>query len=320
VFFQSREDLVIGANYLFNHLKRFGLLMHIGRGIKDQAGFEPSKTEAMYFPGPRETQESGDTSNFTVDAGWVSFTTDFKYLGSIINSSLTSNADVDFRITKATAAFGALKKCFFSRMDISYKDKGTVYVVLCLTVLLYGSECWALTEKLFNKLRVFHHKCVRAMCRVNMSHTIRHKISTSSLLERLQIQPLDYYYNTRLLRWAGHLARMPMHRLPRRLLTGWVNNPRPIGGVKMTFGRTLNKALKAAKLPTDFAKWHAIAQDRPKWRERTHKQLATIKKPQQTNKKTNTNIARNNSERIIPAGSPEGDINVAIPYNAYFND
>ena len=36
----------------------------------------------------------------------------------------------------------------------------------------------------------------------------------------------------------------------------------------MTFGRTLNKALKSANLPTDFKKWSDIAQDRLKWRER----------------------------------------------------
>ena len=34
----------------------------------------------------------------------------------------------------------------------------------------------------------------------------------------------------------------------------------------MTFGRTLNKALKKNNLPVDFPDWNAIAQDRAKWR------------------------------------------------------
>jgi hypothetical protein len=50
LLFNSRDDLVIGANYLYHHLRRtwFGLLMHIGQG--DIA----SKTEApqMTFPRP----------------------------------------------------------------------------------------------------------------------------------------------------------------------------------------------------------------------------------------------------------------------------
>ena len=39
----------------------------------------------------------------------VSFTTEFKYLGSIVHFSLTSDADVNKRIRAAAAAFGALR-------------------------------------------------------------------------------------------------------------------------------------------------------------------------------------------------------------------
>ena len=92
------------------------------------------------------------------------------------------------------------------------------------------------------------------MCRVSMNQTIKYRLKTSSLLQRLKLKSFDHYYNTRLLRWAGHVARMPMHRLPRKLLTGWVNHKRPLWGIKMTFGRTLNKALVSAKIPTLFAK------------------------------------------------------------------
>lgn len=266
LLFGSREDLIVGANYIFNHLKRFGLQMHIGRGTT------PSKTEAVYFPKPRDSYEDGDTSNFNVADGFVSFTKEFKYLGAIIHYSLTSDADVIKRISSASSAFGAMRECFFSNRDIDYKDKGTVYVALCLSILLYGSESWCLTEKLYNKLRTFHHQCVRAMCRINIRHTIKYHIKTSFLLKKLGIQSFDFYYNTRLLRWAGHVARMPMQRLPRMFLTGWVNNTRPVGGVQMNFGRTLKKALKSANLPIEFEKWHCIAQDRNMWRSRISKQ------------------------------------------------
>jgi hypothetical protein len=62
--------------------------------------------------------------------------------------------DVITRITKATAAFGALHYCFFSNQRVSLKDKGRVYAVLVLTILLHGSECWSLRE--------------RTLCRVKM--------------------------------------------------------------------------------------------------------------------------------------------------------
>jgi hypothetical protein len=47
IFFNSRADLELGASYLFNHLRRFGLMMHIG------VDTTLSKTEATYFPPPR---------------------------------------------------------------------------------------------------------------------------------------------------------------------------------------------------------------------------------------------------------------------------
>ena len=63
-----------------------------------------SKTEAMYFPPQRVDHSNADTSRFDIrkadgsTVGFVDFTKMFKYLVSIIDSSLTSDADVDMRI------------------------------------------------------------------------------------------------------------------------------------------------------------------------------------------------------------------------------
>ena len=67
------------------------------------------------------------------------------------------------------------------------------------------------------------------MCRVNLHHTFRHHITSASLFCRLGILDIDSYFHNRILRWAGHVARMPMSRAPRQLLTGWVSHSRPIG-------------------------------------------------------------------------------------------
>ena len=69
------------------------------------------------------------------------------------------------------------------------------------------------------------------------------------------------------------MARMDVAvRIPRQLLTAWVHNPRPIGRPAMTFGHTLQKALRRNGLPTEFAGpdgWRHLAQDRVEWRRRT---------------------------------------------------
>ena len=68
------------------------------------------------------------------------------------------------------------------------------------------------------------------------------------------------------LRWAGHVSRMPLSRLPPTLLTSWVASCRPLGCPQMTWGRTLKKALSSKGLPTDFTAWSQLAADRNAWR------------------------------------------------------
>jgi hypothetical protein len=115
--------------------------MHIGTGAT------PSKTEAMYFPPPRRLYSDADLLRLDVlgylgnPVCFIDFTTEFKYLGSIVHYSLASDADVDKRIRPASAVFGALKNILTNK-DIDLKVKGSVYVALRLSILLYGSEFW----------------------------------------------------------------------------------------------------------------------------------------------------------------------------------
>jgi hypothetical protein len=272
LIFNTREDLIVGSNYIFSHFLRFGLQIHIGRGGT------ASKTEAMFCPADQQPLNDGDQTNFTVADGFVSFSQQFKYLGSIIHQTLTSEADIDQRIRKATAAFGALREDFFNNKHANLKDKGRIYVALCLSILLYGSECWRMREDLFQRVRVFHNTCVRTMCKVTMRQVRKFRITTEKLCERLHICSLDTYYNSRLLRWVGHVARMPMDRMPRKLLTGWVNHKRPVGAPQMTYGRTVNKALKSKDLPTVFAGRggrNKLAKKRLEWRKSTSKYSLT---------------------------------------------
>ena len=108
---------------------------------------------------------------------------------------------------------------------------------------LYGSECWSLTEKLLDRLKVFHSQCIRSMCRVTKQHTWEHRISAAELRERSGLHPIDYCIFSRQLCWLGTFSRMDFGRLPRRMLSCWVPRKRPVGRPRFTYGETLNKAL-----------------------------------------------------------------------------
>ena len=56
-----------------------------------------------------------------------------------------------------------------------------MYEGLILAILLYGSECWVLTERLRQCLRAFHAQCLRVMCHVTRLRTWQEGISTRAL-------------------------------------------------------------------------------------------------------------------------------------------
>ena len=189
----------------------------------------------------------------------------FKYLGSYVSRDCNDAIDVDSRIESAGKAFGALRGCIFSSTHINVAAKRAVYEVLILAILLYGAESWSVTEAMLQRLRVFHARCVRSMCRVSRKHTWDHRLSTSMLERRLGLTSIDTYLSRRRLGWLGHVRRMDFQRLPRRMLSSWVPCPRPRGAPPMTYGRSIHAALDDFHIGAD--EWVSLAANRPAWRE-----------------------------------------------------
>ena len=105
LLFNTRADLILGTKCLYHHLLKFGLAYaHLANQVA-------SKTEAMCFPAPRQPHDSGDQTRFRVVDGFATFTAEFKYLGSLIRYTLeiTSDADISYKLGKATTAFAALR-------------------------------------------------------------------------------------------------------------------------------------------------------------------------------------------------------------------
>jgi hypothetical protein len=190
LFFKTREQLQLGARYILNHFKKFGLRMHTGKnGVT-------SKTVAMFCPSQSVDYNNEDTSNIVLDGDGniIPFVRSTVYLGTEISDSLTSTCDVERRMKKASNIFGALK-AVLTRKDIGFKNKGIIYISLCISVLLYGSECWCMTDTIMGQLRSFHARSARIMCGINMYHVQQHHITTASLLEKLGLKSIVIIFN-----------------------------------------------------------------------------------------------------------------------------
>ena len=162
------------------------------------------------------------------------------------------------------------------RKDASWK----IYSGGILAVLLYGCESRCLTAESISRLRNWHNKRIREMCRVTMCQSFVHQISSVSLQKRTGVLSIEHYLASRTLLWAGHVARMPKSRLPKRRMLSWVHEPRIGGGQEMTYGRSLERHLRHFGLVDDsgkakkkspsgglrkaisFSEWATLAQDR----------------------------------------------------------
>ena len=279
--FDSREELGRGARLLNTHLRRFGLEMHCGLANEDGTVRQGSKSEAVYFPPAGTIASDADVAPLPVDdhRGIVTFTDRFRYLGSILTSSLTDEVDVGARIASAGAALAQLTRSVFradfGNRSVPLLSKGRIYTSLVLGILLYGCESWVLTTVLRNKLKAFHNRCVRAMCGVTRRRVQDIASGHESLYARLGVPCVLRLISNRKLRWAGHVARMDIRsRLPRKLLSSWVPGvPRPRGRAYF-YGHDLTRELNGIGFNLDDGAvqigvsrdWMKTAQDRSEWR------------------------------------------------------
>ena len=188
-----------------------------------------------------------------------------KCLGSMVSRDGAGAVDVDARIAAATKAFGSLSTLVFWSDGVSPAAKREAYVVIVIAILIYGSESWCLTEELWGRLRRFHHQCARAMCRITMWHVQEHRIRTVEVLKVIKLGSIEAYVRHKQLQWTGHVARMPLSRLPRMFLTAWCGHPRPQRRPDYTYGESLAAALEYAGIEQDG--WKELAQDTVQWKQ-----------------------------------------------------
>ena len=246
--YASRDEMIRGTSLLHTHFKRFGMLMHTGTIETATCKGSKSKTEAMYFPSVstirdhmricKESDDPCSLEQFTADkwadfsllgveGEYISFTNQFCYLGTIISSDLSDDADISRRIQQASKAFGSLSAgVFCNRKHLNPSIRRRLFSAIVVNLLLWGCETWALTKKHRDRLNSCYNKWIRAMTGTKWKEIRENRISNKSLREQFDnIDSFDEIYASRCFNWLEKLAEMPAtisnSRLPRRLLGAW---------------------------------------------------------------------------------------------------
>jgi len=80
-----------------------------------------------------------------------------KYLGTVMNADNLIEEEIKERIAAGNRSSFANKKVFQSKL-ITRKTKERLYYMVIRPVVVYGSECWVLTENIKQKLLVFERR------------------------------------------------------------------------------------------------------------------------------------------------------------------
>jgi hypothetical protein len=202
-----------------------------------------SKTLAMYFPKSQDrkniTPEELRTGSYDLgDGTFVSFCTQFKYLGSIVTPDLSDDTEIERRVSLAQGSFHSLRKTLCDqRLTVDIRRQ--LYHVLVLSILLAGCETWSIKDSHLVQLASFHNRCARSMCGLTLWHCRMYKVTNDNVLrERLNLLPIDKLFYNRQLQFLHRVACMDSSRPTFQTLTCQAARLGP--EMKMTAGRKTN--------------------------------------------------------------------------------
>ena len=201
----------------------------------------------------------------------------FTYLGSTLSRAVVTDDEVDTRLAKASSAFGRLTSNVWNRRGITRETKIKVYRAVVLTTLLYGSETWTVYKRHAARLNHFHTTHLRKLLGIKWQD----EIPDTEFLARAGLPSIHTLLKKAQIRRAGHVARMPDSRLPKKLLYGELQQGKhSLGGPKKRFKDTLKRSLKSFSINPDT--WEQAAQNHSEWRaslikgEKPHENERTI--------------------------------------------
>nr|KAG5700914.1 hypothetical protein BaRGS_012321 [Batillaria attramentaria] len=186
-------------------------------------------------------------------------TDEFTYLGSIVRHDGGADSDIRNRLNKARNSFRMLNNVWKSA-QYSTKTKLRLYQSCVLSTLLYGSECWRMTEGDLNKLSTFHTKSLRRILRIFWPETI----SNQNLLVQCNQDSMETIIMRRRWRWIGHVIRREPDNITRTALHWTPEGKRKRGRPKNTWRRTVEGELKT--LHHTWGSIQKLAQNRQEWR------------------------------------------------------
>ena len=124
------------------------------------------------------------------------------------------------------------------------------------SVLLYGSESWAMTVENTRRISCTDRQMLRWICGV----TLNDRVSTDNLLSCLSISNFEDMLRWNRLRYHGHIHRMDVNTWPKKIVAHEVQGLRPKGRPKRKLSEVIAADMRKLGLCNEDA------DDRSNWR------------------------------------------------------
>ena len=130
-----------------------------------------------------------------------------------------------------------------------------------LSTLLYGSECWRMTEHNLSRLVSFHTASLRKILRI----FLRRKISNDELRKQTKREDIRTLVTSWRWRWIGHVLRKDNNNIARIAMRWAPEGKWSRGRPKTTWRRTVEKGLR--ELNYSWSTIEKLAKDRQGWKD-----------------------------------------------------
>jgi hypothetical protein len=176
---------------------------------------------------------------------------DYIYLGQITSFVKSQEKQVEARISSAWKAYWSLKKFFKSQLPLYHKKR--LFDACVLPVFTYGCQTWSMNDDVKEKLSVAQRSMERSMMNVRR----KDKVKNEKIRKSTQVKDVSVAVRELKWKWAGHVARYPIDRLPNQV-EAWI----PVG--KRSKGRPKTR-WKDEIVEHSSIFWRRKAQSRKKW-------------------------------------------------------
>ena len=226
LFTHSVEDMQILMNSFADACRRYGLTISI------------KKTQVMYIP-PRGLPYIVPV--VAVGSETLQAVEQFTYLGSTMSSDCSLDAEITNRISKASAAFGALYSRLWNIAGVRSETKLKVYHAVVIPSLLYACETWTYYRRHIRLLDNFNQICLTRILHIKEQN----RITNVKVLMRSNTVGMEAFLMKAQLRWMGHVVGTGDDRLPKQILCSYIKSSKRLpGGQLLRYKDNLRNTLK----------------------------------------------------------------------------